>query len=313
MSKVISLLMCVFLVACEGNPNIGNILSQQNAGGCMDALATNYNPNAKIDDCSCTYNFTTAITPAPTQLKQKVLVEKFTGDWCGWCPDGSDMVKSIEQANPNKVVTVEIHQGDAMEVSTAYNYYANLFSSVGSFPFPSALINRAPSIQANQQLMSNRDHWADNATAALSKTPILALALDTKLAEGSTTTENIMVKVAFSQNPTEQLQLVVYLIESNVIARQNRYQVGGPGGYISDYSHQKVLRKALTGTEGITIPTCGTKSNGTFTRMFKVDLGTAVRANCDIVAFVVNKSTTAQNMRVLNAQKVKLGEVKNWE
>lgn len=313
MRMLMGFILSVGLIACEGNPNIGKLLSQQNAIGCTDALATNYNANAKTDDCSCNYNFSSTIGNAPPQFTQKALIEKFTGAWCGWCPDGSDVVKTIEQANSNKIVTVEVHQGDAMEVTPVYNYYANLFAGVGAFPFPSALINRTPSIQANQQLMENRAHWSANADAILAKTPSLGLALETKPLDGSPTLENIMVKVAFNQNPTEEMQLVVYLIENNIVARQYRYQVGGSGGYINDYTHQKVLRKALTGAEGITIPACGAKANTTFSRMFRVDLGGYVRSNCEIIAFVMNKTASVNNLRVLNAQKVKLGEVKNWD
>ncbi len=317
MFKVIYVLMFTMagfcLVGCEGNPNIGKLVSQQSTVGCTDPLASNYNSNAKTGDCSCNYTFNSTIGVAPTQFTKKVFIEKFTGAWCGWCPYGSDVVKAIEAANPGKVAAVEVHQGDLMEVTTAYKYYESLFSSVGNFPFPSALINRAPSIQANQQLMEDRDQWTANANAELTKTPILGLAIETKPVDGLPTQEQIMVKVAFAQTPTSDSQLIVYLVENNIIYRQYRYQVGGTGGYIDNYQHDKVFRKALTGVEGVLIPACGAQVGKTFTQMFKADLSGLQRNNCEIVAFVVNKSATATPMRVLNAQKVKLGEVKNWE
>jgi len=317
MRQVIHMLMATFvgilMVACQGNPDIGRLLSSQSTVGCTDPLATNYLANAKTDDCTCLYSFNTTIGAPTTQFTKKVLIEKFTGTWCGWCPDGSDVVKSIEATNPNKIIAVEVHQNDPMEIVSTYKYYESLFASVGSFPFPSALINRTPSIQANQQLMENRTHWTANATAELAKTPILGLAIETKPVDGIATQEQVMVKVAFNQNATEELQLVVYLIENNVVYKQYRYQVGGSGGYINDYEHDKVFRKALTGTEGIAIPAIGTKAGKIFTRMFRIDLAGYQRANCEIIAFVLNKSSVATTMRVSNAQKVTLGGVKNWE
>ena len=304
----------LIITACAGNPDAYLLLTDSNKKvGCTDPLANNYLSTALTDDCSCEYNFTSTISTPPNQFTQKVLIEKFTGAWCGWCPDGTDVIKSIEQANPNKIVAVEIHQQDPMELPNLYNYFATLFSSVGNFPFPAALINRVPSIQNSQQLMENRQHWTGNVTSELQKTPAVGLAIETKPSSNAGQ-EDIMVKIAFKETSNTDMQLVLYLIENKVAYRQNRYYSNGnPGGYITDYEHNHVIRQAILGNEGLTIASCGSKAGSVYTRLLRANLNGFQRDNCEIVAFVINKTNLASPMRVANVQKTKLGTSKNWD
>ena len=70
--------------------------------------------------------------------KHRVLIEEYTGTWCGWCPRGAVAMHKMRELYPDDFVGVCIHNGDAMEITTAYP------SSVAGFP--SAYIERAVNV-----------------------------------------------------------------------------------------------------------------------------------------------------------------------
>ena len=77
------------------------------------------------------------IFPTPITFKQNVVVEDFTGTWCGWCPRVSEAVRLLKQETSDAIV-VAIHQGDPMQFSQEGTIRA-AFNVTG---FPTALINR---------------------------------------------------------------------------------------------------------------------------------------------------------------------------
>ena len=47
---------------------------------------------------------------------KRVLLEQFTGAWCGWCVDGSVVIENLLAQYPNQLIAVKVHQGDGMEI-----------------------------------------------------------------------------------------------------------------------------------------------------------------------------------------------------
>lgn len=39
-------------------------------------------------------------TATNAQTVKKVMLEDFTGTWCGWCPEGTVIVEQLQAANP---------------------------------------------------------------------------------------------------------------------------------------------------------------------------------------------------------------------
>lgn len=84
------------------------------------------------------------------QVQKRVLIEQFTGAWCGWCVDGSYIMDNIIAANSGKVIGVKIHNNDAMEIPGITRQFG-----VGSYPC--AAIDRkefSPGV-----VLQNRDTW----------------------------------------------------------------------------------------------------------------------------------------------------------
>ncbi|MBT8196082.1 MAG: hypothetical protein KJO64_06620, partial [Bacteroidia bacterium] len=78
------------------------------------------------------------IGPVPAAFTQKVLIEEFTGCWCGYCPDGATIVDETMTQFPGQVYGAAIHQGDPMEISL-YDKLDQKFNVTG---FPTGMVNR---------------------------------------------------------------------------------------------------------------------------------------------------------------------------
>lgn len=78
------------------------------------------------------------------QVPRRVVIEEYTGTWCGWCPRGLQGLKRARQEYPDQTVMMSIHSGsssaqDPMQVSA----FSTLISG---HAFPSAEVNRYRSV-----------------------------------------------------------------------------------------------------------------------------------------------------------------------
>lgn len=73
-----------------------------------------------------------------TDILKKVVYEKFTGAWCGHCPQANCDLKEILK-NHSNFFAIDIHDGDAMENRTINAGMKSRFNVTG---FPTAMIDR---------------------------------------------------------------------------------------------------------------------------------------------------------------------------
>ncbi|MEL7147516.1 MAG: hypothetical protein AAFO69_14170, partial [Bacteroidota bacterium] len=79
---------------------------------------------------------TVSVTVDPFTIK-KVLIEEFTGEWCGWCPEAAYNLENLTKDNPY-VLTVGIHNNDGLHFDNE-DVIRNAF---GLNSFPSGLTGR---------------------------------------------------------------------------------------------------------------------------------------------------------------------------
>src|SRR5690349_3063539 len=83
------------------------------------------------------------------QAQRKVLVEDFTGRWCGFCPYGINYLDQIDAAYPNNSICIGLH-GPTMDNTSGYydvmacNYSLSMASAYSISEWPSILVDRAP-------------------------------------------------------------------------------------------------------------------------------------------------------------------------
>ena len=100
--------------------------------GTAEAVITVTKVNGK-DNTSNRKSIKGAVATIDKAVARRVVVEEYTGTWCGWCPRGIVAVDMLNKEFGDSVITICVHDGDPMEVSS---YPAATMS------FPDARVNR---------------------------------------------------------------------------------------------------------------------------------------------------------------------------
>ncbi|MBP6456730.1 MAG: Omp28-related outer membrane protein [Chitinophagaceae bacterium] len=237
----------------------------------------------------------------PGAFTKKAVLEEFTGEWCGWCPEGAAIMDAAIAANPNTVIGVGVHDGDPMELPAFNSYIKGLTGVTG---FPNGSVQRAKA--------TGRGSWMGQITTALGQTANCGLAMVTKSTGNSL---DVDVYIGYNAAITSSTNLTVYLTEDDV----PQSSPGAQGNYSSTvvvdpntWTHGHVLRAVLTANPGDVVTL---NSTDKYTKVsFKgIDLSQYTFsniANVHVVAFV-NDNTG--NRDILNAQQATLNEIKKWD
>ena len=239
---------------------------------------------------------------------KKALLEDFTGTWCPNCPPAAAAVANAVNGNSN-VFGVGYHVSDPMEI-TETSYWANYYNVTG---FPTVYVN-GPDTRWNYNSTAQ-------VTAELNEDASLGLGLSAEIVGGML---NVEVKVGFNQIPSEELQLMLYLVEDNVTS--SSAQAGSSQGV--DYVHRDVLREVYTDQLGDDIPAGSISISSNYTRTFT---GLTLPSNIDdmsqlkVIAFVRNTytktftdyfgdtHTNSPHYDIYNVQEVHMGETIDFD
>jgi hypothetical protein len=267
-------------------------------------------------DNSSTNNNT--VTTVPSSFTQKVLMEIFTGAGQPQCTDGFVKESDVTAAYPATAIPVRIHYSDAMEIPY-YTSMESTFSNGAPPTFPSAMINRTPSLGMT---ILNRTQWMSNFNTAKAKTASCGLAIVSSVS-GSTAT--IEVHSGFKQGLSGTINLTVMLTEDNVTGNGNQYDQRnsynttsghayyGSGDPILGFSHANTLRKIVSANLGDAVPSSVISSGGEYVKTYTVNISSYKAADLNVVAFINKTGASATTHEVLNVQKVKLGNTQNWD
>ena len=226
---------------------------------------------------------------APATFSQKVVLEEFTGEWCGYCPYGAQIMQDIVTAHPNDVVAVALHSGDPFALS----YESILGNKLGVPGYPSAGINR---LDWNGTRAPYRNEWSSDVNAALQMTPVGGVKIETQLNSGKI---NIDVYAAVNEN-TDSGTVSVYLVEDDIPESSPGAQTNGGGSYV----HHHVLRKVVANAS------IDLKNGFVSKKSFNdIDVSNYVLANLKVVCVLSHK---APNYDVYNVQDVEAGQNSNW-
>ena len=220
-------------------------------------------------------------------FKKRVLIEDYTGTWCGNC---TRVAYAIEQviSSSDKVVTVAIHNGNDPYHYEGIAPLKNLILPNSPLALPISRLNRMNvwTFPEPANVQEALDLTSNNST--------LGLAMNSTVANGNLT---IDVNVKFVDDYSN-LKLVVYLLEDHLIYSQrnytNYYNAVNP---ILDFEHNHVLRTSLTNILGDELS--GTDHGATVTKSFSMPIPANVSnsANISFVAFVVGADNKALNSR----------------
>lgn len=240
-----------------------------------------------------TFTNSTSITveTPPIVFNKNVLIEDYTGTWCGYCPRVSYGIERVRQGTDQAVVVAIHRQGGSYD---PYHYAAagpllNLIDLAG---YPTAMLNRTTEWTYPEPLNSNQAILLTGDDAEL------GLALNSTITGSNM---SIDVDVKFGEDySSSNLKLVVYILEDGLIYNQTNYTTYyGGTATIADFEHNDVLRAHLTDLLGDAIPSAETTKESVYTATFNAAIPASVSdsSNIRVVAFVVDDNDAALNAR----------------
>ena len=186
---------------------------------------------------------------------KKVLIEEFTGAWCGWCPDGEVVVDDILSTYPNDVYSVSVHDNDAMDfadgIRTGFNVTA----------YPNGMVDRFV-FDGEPKEPHSRGVWLANTATRLGEYTPVNVGLTNNVWNAGTRQISLTAQASFVDYAAGDLRFIVYIVEDNVTGVGTGYnQVNylnttaghpyfGAGDPIIGYNHRRVLRALPGGTYG---------------------------------------------------------------
>lgn len=248
-----------------------------------------------------------------TSTTKTVVIEEFSGAWCGWCPDGTVVLDQIVNSNPNKVFPVTVHDGDAMEFSDGIRTGFNVTA------YPNGQVDRYL-FSGQTKVPHSRGAWTNNTTNRLNAfTPV-----DVSVASNYNSTTRAVeatVTASFVDYEAGDLRIVLEVVEDSVVGTGTGYnqvnylnsQAGHPyqgaGDPIIGFVHHQVLRMLPGGAMGQAGVIPATVSPGSsYSHTFNFTLPANYRANkVKLVAFVYKYYSNVLNGEVLNSGMGELG------
>lgn len=258
-----------------------------------------------------------SVTSAPLQVtfvaepvinfRKRMLIEDYTGTWCGWCPRVAHAIELVHNQTED-AIAVAIHGPGKNPNDTGYDPYT---FDTSAFETEAGLAPGYPKGYLNRNIQ-----WSfpepDNISQAIALTqgqnPNLGVAMTSSVANGNITMD---VNVMFGKDFDNNLKLVVYVLENGLIYDQHNYTSYYNGDdLLVGYEHNHVLRATLTPMTGEAIATAQTKNENTYKRTFNVPVpaNVANAAKIEFVAFVLDETG-----RVINVRKTAPGETQEIE
>jgi hypothetical protein len=233
-------------------------------------------------------------TVDPVSFVHRVLVEEYSGTWCGNCPRILYGTQLLKQQTDNEV-SVQIHLfGDDPFITPHGNTLAVAQNVNG---VPTGRINRTitwfgPQYQNVAQVLNE-----------IKPNSAVGLAINSSATSGNL---NINITLGFA-NASLQTRLVVYVVEDNLYHTQANYSSNLYGGlsFIPNFEYDGVLRSVITTGDVITTIEGETQKN------YALPLPANVSniANAKIVAFLVDTNTNT----VLNVREANIGQTQTLE
>ena len=224
----------------DGTPITGNTFSSDQEG--VFSVYAEYEDQGTLSTTD-TGSFSVVI---PTK---NVLVEDYTGTWCGYCPAVSAAVDAVQALTEN-ISIVALHNGDDLSLAIEPDIRDGLGIPSGS---PRARIDRTIV-------------WGLGTPPEFPTSDVLSLAgIDATVAVGlssSLSGRSLSVNVSVaSEQALADHKLVVYMTEDGLLRDQTNYYDNdqsspyfGQGNPMVDFEQKHVLRAALTDAIGDPIP-----------------------------------------------------------
>jgi thiol-disulfide isomerase/thioredoxin len=292
------------------NPKVSDSKTVDGGGtGSFTSNITGLNPGVTYyirayatNSTGTSYGSQSSFATAASNLKfeKNVLVEQYTGTWCGYCTRAIAQIDNLYSLN-KKIVHIALHLNDQM----SFSMNSTLFSSFGFTGVPTVHTDRSATWNGNTAAITEMQRPAD-AGLAISVT-------------GSGSSINVNVQVKFGTNFPNGVALTVYMLEDGIVANQSNYYntdsshpFYGKGNPVPNFVHNNVLVKIGTDMFGDLIDLSQIGVGKTYSRSFTFSNISSVKfSKLKVVAFIAHNGGSKQK-QVINSVVASVGENKNF-
>lgn len=198
-------------------------------------------------------NTTKDYVMAGSKFQHRVLIEDFTGAWCGWCPRVTFSIEDLEKTNSEKIVPVALHNGDKL----AFSPYERTLSEAlwtkfgiptGERGYPFAVLNRSVEWEAK----SGNEMKTAQALALAKESSEIGIKISSTL---ESTSGKVNVSFKFAEGVPTDLKYVVYVVDNGIVLKQSNYtsNYGGKGNK-PEFVHNAVAKAINGDVMGTAIP-----------------------------------------------------------
>ena len=247
------------------------------------------------------------IASAQTPVK-KVVLEDFTGTWCGWCPEGTVVIEGLDATHGANFIGIGNHSGDALEVPDGAGLDAGF--AVGSYP--SGAVDRYN--WPTGGIVQNRGYWPSDVTTRLAISPIASISLKNKTWDEATRQLEVDVEVMFVAADAAIAKAInLGILEDSIPATgtyaQSNYSSAVQAGAspLSPWFHNHTLMDWLDGVWGdaTVVPVSPTLSTP-YTKHYSYTLPSTIDFNqCHLIAIVSHNGTTTEK-DIINAESARI-------
>lgn len=240
-------------------------------------MKKNYFLLVAVAIASITMNAQTPTIVSTVPSNKNVVLEEFTGIHCGYCPDGHEIARNLEIANPTRFFAVNIHSGGYANPSTSTEPDLRttegnaLDAYAGVAGYPEGMVQR---VKYAGQLDIDRGAWSSLTTGHLAEASYANVGVTSMIDTLDGHNDLLVhVQVYYTADMSDTVNyLTVALTQDSIVSTQSNYGSPpyNPGQIRADgkYIHLNVLRKMLSPTWGIRIGnwmTVGVLFDTTFT------------------------------------------------
>lgn len=204
--------------------------------------AGTYELYAKYGDVTSNMVVIDVVEDSGLEYTKDVLIEQFTGTWCGYCPRAVAFIHTL-MVTDSDIGHIAYHLNDPL----AFAYNVSLFQYFG--------FSGVPTVYADRNIVWN---GSISQISALHKPVRTGISLTVSGSEGQL---NINVGVRFGIMYNDNLKLSVYLVEDNLVEDQVNYYNDDPassyyqaGAVMTDFVHRNTMIMTLTDMFGDSIP-----------------------------------------------------------
>ncbi|SFN23306.1 Outer membrane protein Omp28 [Paenimyroides ummariense] len=259
-------------------------------------------------------------------FKQKVLVEDITSASCVWCPLGTIAIEGLEKSEyKDRVIGVGVH-GDFNPSSVKDPFVlpglSRLTSALKMSGWPHLSFNRNTAIKGTDfqnfipetafgkyTFSSTEFEKFQKKHKLLNEGSPIGIKIESNL---TATSGKVDVSLKFSQNISQELKYVVYLLEDGLVFQQAQHnrlfgEQGNGGKWVMDFVHDHVVR-ATNDFLGQSIAADQTKSSNEYKTSVNLSYELKDLSKASVVVAVLDSKGN-----VLNVQKAKANTTQDYQ